>query len=517
MKTIFRSLCAFSAAVLLMAGCCNNSSKWVSGEYSWPYKVENGTIVTKIPERPAGQESALGLTAPKVPVVRVGFVGIRGRGAGAIERWTYIDGTRIVALCDYEQEVAERRQNILKEASLPPAVLYWGPEGYKELCERDDIDLVYIATDWKHHFPIAKYALEHGKHVVSEVPAALTLDEIWQLIDLAESRRLHCMMLENCCYDFFELNSLNMAQHGVFGEIIRVEGAYIHNLTGLWGHYWKEDPSSVMDWRIDYNQKHRGDVYPTHGLGPVAQVLNIHRGDRMKTLVAMDTKAVNGPAWVAEQTGKPCEDFKNGQNTTTLIRTENDKVIEIQHEVTTPRPYNRLYQLDGTKGFANKYPVSFYAMEKDQYESLGLKSDKSFGHDDFLPAEERAALEAKYRHPIVTKYEEVAKRVGGHGGMDFIMDCRLVYCLQHGLPLDMDVYDLAEWCCLGELGAMSMDKGCLPVAVPDFTRGNWNVKNGFSHAYASPEEEVAVEKASAEFTSRLKEEGKAYWSSHADK
>ena len=133
-------------------------------------------------------------------------------------------------------------QNILKEASLPPAVLYWGPEGYKELCERDDIDLVYIATDWKHHFPIAKYALEHGKHVVSEVPAALTLDEIWQLIDLAESRRLHCMMLENCCYDFFELNSLNMAQHGVFGEIIRVEGAYIHNLTSLWGHYWKEDP-----------------------------------------------------------------------------------------------------------------------------------------------------------------------------------------------------------------------------------------------------------------------------------
>ena len=272
-----------------------------------------------------------------------------------------------------------------------------------------------------------------------------------------------------------------------------------------------------MDWRIDYNQKHRGDVYPTHGLGPVAQVLNIHRGDRMKTLVAMDTKAVNGPAWVAEQTGKPCEDFKNGQNTTTLIRTENDKVIEIQHEVTTPRPYNRLYQLDGTKGFANKYPVSFYAMEKDQYESLGLKSDKSFGHDDFLPAEERAALEAKYRHPIVTKYEEVAKRVGGHGGMDFIMDCRLVYCLQHGLPLDMDVYDLAEWCCLGELGAMSMDKGCLPVAVPDFTRGYWNVKDGFTHAFASPEEEAEVEKASADFTSRLKEEGKAYWSSHADK
>ncbi|MBQ6086604.1 MAG: Gfo/Idh/MocA family oxidoreductase [Bacteroidales bacterium] len=515
MKRFFTIISAAALlALMLSSGCCK-SAKWQTGDYSWPYKIENGTIVTLVPERPAGQESALGLIAPKVPVVRVGFVGIRNRGAGAIDRWTYIEGTQIVALCDYEESVAKERQNILKRADLPPAALYWGPEGYKELCERDDIDLVYIATDWKHHFPIAKYALEHGKHVVSEVPAALTLDEIWQLINLAESKRLHCMMLENCCYDFFELNSLNMAQQGVFGEILRVEGAYIHNLTSLWGGYWKEDPNSVMDWRIDYNLKHRGDIYPTHGLGPVAQVLNIHRGDRMKTLVAMDTKAVNGPKWVSEQTGEPCEGFRNGENTTTLIRTENEKVIEIQHEVTSPRPYNRLYQLDGTKGFANKYPVSFYALEKEQFESLGLKSDKSFGHDDFLPVEERAALEAKYRHPIVTKYEEVAKKVGGHGGMDFIMDCRLVYCLQHGLPLDMDVYDLAEWCCLAELGAMSMDLGNLPVAVPDFTRGNWDRQQGFRHAFASPEEEAAAEKASAEFTAKLKEEGRAYWAGPA--
>lgn len=174
--------------------------------FDWPYQTVNGTIVTQTPERPAGQQSALGLTTPKLKIVRVGFVGLGMRGPDAVRRFTHINGTQVMALCDHERNRAEACNNILREASMPPAEVYYGEEGYKKLCERKDIDLVYIATDWLHHFTVAKYAMEHGKHVAIEVPSAMNLREIWQLIDLSEQKRLHCMMLENCCYDFFELN-----------------------------------------------------------------------------------------------------------------------------------------------------------------------------------------------------------------------------------------------------------------------------------------------------------------------
>ncbi len=476
----------------------------------WEWK--NGTIVVKSPERPAGQKSAIGLTAPKLEVVRVGFVGLGMRGPGAVERFTYIPGTQIVALCDYEASRAERCQEYLKKASMPKAAIYSGENGYEELCKREDIDLVYIAADWLHHFPVAKCALENGKHVAIEVPSAMNLQECWDLINLSESTRKHCFILENSSYDWFEMNALNMAQNGVFGEVIRAQGAYIHNLAPFWDHYWKNGENDKLGWRLDYNMRHRGDVYATHGLGPVAQALDIHRGDRMATLVAMDTKSVVGAELVKERTDSVCNNFRNGDHTTTLIRTANGKVIEIQHNVMTPQPYNRLYQLTGTKGFANKYPVAGYALDAAQLAASGVqpKVDDLNSHG-FLPEAEKTALEAKYQHPILKKYGEMAKEVGGHGGMDFIMDSRLIYCLQNGLPLDMDVYDLAEWCCLAELGEISMDNGCAAVEFPDFTRGEWNVVKGYRHAYATPEEEAAsMEKAKA-FTAQLKERGAKEW------
>lgn len=486
--------------------------------FDWPYKVVNGTIVTDVPQRPAGQGTALNLTTPKLPIVRVGFVGLGMRGPDAVRRWTYIRGTEVVALCDHERERAEACNKILKEASMPAAAVYAGEEGYKELCERKDIDVVYIATDWLHHFIVAKYALEHGKHVAIEVPSAMNMREFWELINLSEKKQLHCMMLENCCYDFFELNSLNMAQHGVFGEVLYVQGAYRHDLSPFWDAYWKNGKDDKLGWRLDYNQKYRGDVYATHGLGPVAQVLDIHRGDRMKTLIAMDTKSVNGKYWVEKMSGKKCDNFANGDHTTTLISTENGKVIEIHHNTMTPQPYNRMYQLTGTHGFANKYPIEGYALSGSEMKKSGVtpSADDLSGHS-YLPAADRKALEKKYESPIISRYEKLAKEVGGHGGMDFIMDSRLVYCLQHGLPMDMDVYDLAEWCCLAELGAISMDNGNKPVEVPDFTRGHWNEVKGYRHAYATPEEEAAQDKVAAEFTAKLKEKGAKYWAKQAKK
>ncbi|MBR4756936.1 MAG: Gfo/Idh/MocA family oxidoreductase [Bacteroidales bacterium] len=434
-------------------------------------------IKVKVPARPAGQENVIGLTVPAMDTVRVGFVGLGMRGTGAVPRYTYIPGVKIVALCDVVPENVERSQKTLEDRGFPRAAEYSGDtEVYKQLCERDDIDLVYICTDWIHHAEVALYAMEHGKNVACEVPAATSLDEIWALIDMSEKTRKHCMMLENCCYDFFELSCLSMAQAGLFGEVLHVEGSYLHCLDPFWDKYWN-------NWRLDFNQAHKGDVYPTHGLGPICQVLNIHRGDRFKTLVAMETKSVNGIKAVERKTGEKCENFENGDETSTMITTENGKTILVEHDVMTPRPYSRMYQIVGTDGYAGKYPIQQICLRGSQL--VENPSVEDLNTEKHLSAEEIAAFQEKYRNPILTpELEALAKEVGGHGGMDFIMDYRLIYCLRNGLPLDMDVYDLAEWCCLADLGALSIRNGNMPVEVPDFTRGAWNQVQGFSYAFA---------------------------------
>ncbi len=451
-----------AATLLLAASCASDKSA--------------GPIKVKVPARPAGQENVIGLTVPAMDTVRIGFVGLGARGPYAVDRYTYIPGVKIVALCDVVPDNVEKVQKALENRGFPRAAGYSGDtEVYKQLCERDDIDLVYICTDWVHHTPIALYAMEHGKNVACEVPMATSLEEIWALINMSEKTRKHCMMLENCCYDFFEMSCLTMAQAGVFGDILHVEGSYLHYLDPYWGGYWN-------NWRLDFNQKHKGDVYPTHGLGPIAQVLGIHRGDRFKTLVAMDTKPSNGPRAVKRMTGQNGDDFQNGDETSTMIRTENGKTILIEHDVLTPRPYDRMYQIVGSHGFAEKYPVERIVLRADQLQENPASEDLS---EKLLNAEEMAQLQQKYRSPILTpELEELAKKVGGHGGMDFIMDYRLIYCLRNGLPLDMDVYDMAEWCCLAELGAISIEHGSMPVEVPDFTRGAWNQLKGFSYALA---------------------------------
>lgn len=490
------------------------SAQSLSPSTKWHWN--EGQIVVDSPARPAGQQSALGLTVPKVHNVRVAFVGLGMRGHEAVARWTYIPGIEIVALCDYEQKRAERCQEYLKKADLPPASIYYGAEGYKELCKRPDIDLVYVATDWDHHFPVAKCALENGKNAAIEVPSVMNLEQCWDLINLVEKNRKHCMILENCCYDWFEMNALNMAQHGVFGELLHGEGAYIHNLDSFWDYYWKNpEKSPKLGWRMQYNMESRGDVYATHGLGPVAQAFNIHRGDRMKTLVSMDTKAVHGPDYVEAKTGARPTNFRNGDHTTTLIRTEEGKVIEIQHQVMSPRPYDRLYQLSGTKGFANKYPVEGFALDAKGMKDAGVapKADNLSSHS-FMSEKDKQALEEKYQSPILKKYGKMAKEVGGHGGMDFIMDSRLAYCLQNGLPLDMDVYDLAEWCSLAELGSLSLDHKCASVAFPDFTRGHWNEVKGFKHAFAPAEQEAVSAKLADAVTATQKAAAAKAWADY---
>ena len=496
-----KKLLSFACAILMALGMNTATAQSLSPSTKWHW--DKGQLVVETPERPAGQEHVVGLRAEKLPVVRVAFVGLGMRGPWAVNRFSHIPGVQIVALCDYERERAEDCQKYLKARGLLPADIYSGEKGYEEVCKREDVDLVYVATDWNHHFPVAKLALENGKHAAIEVPSAMNLEQCWELIDLSEKTRKHCMILENCCYDYYEMNALAMAQAGVFGEILRAEGAYIHNLDEYWEAYWKDPDGSDPDglgWRLKYNKENRGDLYATHGLGPVAQCMNIHRGDRFTTLVAMDTKSVHGKACVEKRTGRTCDEFRNGDHTTTLMRTAQGKVVEIQHNVMSPQPYNRLFKLTGTKGYATKYPEPHIALDKAQLQESGVapQMDNISSHG-FLPEAEYDELMKKYYHPILTKYGEIGREMG-HGGMDFVMDSRLVYCLQNGLPLDMDVYDMAEWCALGELGALSMDNNSASVAFPDFTRGYWELQKGYRHAYASPEDEAQAENAAAAYT-----------------
>ena len=500
-------LFSLAFAAMLSLGFQSANAQSLSPTTKWHWS--KGKIVIETPQRPEGQKDVLGLALPKKKVVRIGLVGLGMRGPGAVENFSLIPGVQVVALCDYEEKRAVKQNERLRKNGLAPAVVYYGEKGYEALCKRPDIDLVYIATDWEHHAIVAKCALENGKNVADEVPSAMNLQECWDLINLAEQKQLNCMILENCCYDWFEMRTLNMAQHGVFGEILRAQGAYIHNLDDFWDYYWKNPNGSDPDqlgWRLKYNKENRGDLYATHGLGPVAQALDIHRGDRMKTLVSMDTKSVHGKELVEKKTGKPCTEFRNGDHTTTLIRTEGEKVIELQHDVMNPQPYNRLYQLTGTRGFANKYPVEGYAVDASQLKATGNqpKVDDLSTHS-FMPDEQRKALEEKYESPILKKFGKLAKEVGGHGGMDFVMCARLIYCLQNGLPLDMDVYDLAEWCAIAELSAISLDNDCSPVTFPDFTRGLWNKEKGYRHAYATPEQEAATEATANAYTKAYKE------------
>jgi predicted dehydrogenase len=414
--------------------------------------------------RPAGQEHVLQLATDPIPVVRIAFIGVGNRGYAAVRRYVFLEDVEIKVLCDLTNEKVDRSQQFLASRNFPPAEEYVGEDAWKEVCERDDIDLVYICTDWLSHTPIAVYAMEQGKHVAIEVPAATTVDECWELVDTAEKTRRHCMMLENCCYDFFELNTLNMAQNGVFGEIVHGEGAYIHDL--------RRHLDSQRSWRTKFYETYTGNPYPTHGLGPICQVMNIHRGDKMNYLVSVSSNQVGITTYLKDNFGtdspEAAKTYELGDMNTTIIKTEKGKTIMVQHDVTSPRPYSRLHAISGTSGFAQKYPIEGIALDPDAHQ--------------FLRKEAYDNLMKEYEHPFITEIGEVAKQVGGHGGMDFIMDYRLIYCLKNGLPLDQDVYDAAEWSCLVELCNLSAKKGGMPVKIPDFTRGDWNKIEGLQFA-----------------------------------
>ena len=284
-----------------------------------------------------------GYTAPRLETVRVGFIGLGQRGPSHMRALAKLEGVKIKALCDIRTEFANRAKQRIEGTEHSPEVYSGNSESWKKLCDRNDIDLVYIATPWDMHTPMAVYAMEQGKHVCIEVPAAVTLDECWQLVETSERTKKHCMMMENCCYDFFELLTLNMARDNFFGEVLHGEGAYIHNLLGL---NFKKDGGYWEMWRLRENIKRNGNLYPTHGLGPICQIMNINRGDRLDYLESRSGKdfsmglkakelAAEDPFYAPYANGH----FRGNMNITNIV-TGKGKTITLYHDVSSPNAYS---------------------------------------------------------------------------------------------------------------------------------------------------------------------------------
>lgn len=396
--------------------------------------------------------------APPLKRIRIGFVGVGSRGTWAVHRISLIPGVEISAICDSNPERLDENRAWLKEKGFSSAKEFGGDEGWRDLCDWGGIDVVYACTPWEMHVPVAVAAMKAGKHALVEVPAAMTVEDCWKLVETSEATHRHCMMLENCCYGENEMLALNLCRRGLLGDLVYGEAGYLHDCRSAL--------KSTDRWRLTWYEQHQGNLYPTHGLGPVAQCLDINRGDRFDYLVSVETKAAGLAAY-----GRgifPADDWRHdvkllsGDVNNTLIRTVNGKSIFLGYSVHTPRPYSRINTVSGTKGIFMDYPLRI-AFEK----MIGDKSVHKF--DEKTTAEIRET----YRHPMWRTAGAIAEKVGGHGGMDFIMDLRWIYCLQNGLPLDMDVYDLASWSCLCELTERSVRNRAETVDVPDFTRGAW--------------------------------------------
>ena len=398
--------------------------------------------------------------------VRVGVIGVGSRGVGAVERICQIPGCEVTAISDINPKMLDRTQDRLKKLGARPAK-EWSrngdEDGWKGLCDSDVCDVVYSVTPRPLHCPINVYAMAHGKHVLQEVPGAFSLDECWETVEAAEKYRRHCMMLENCTYGEYEMLALNLVKKGKLGEIVQAEVGYQHDQRSL-----QYKPHDGRFWRIKRHMEQHGNYYPTHGLVPAGRCLDINRGDRFEYIVSMETKSAS-----FEQFGRdnfPADDWRHsakmvkGDINMSMLRTAKGKILTLKHNVCTPCPYDRGNMYLGTNGIYRSYPSLLMAWEE--------KTGDGGAHD-YFSAEKSEKIRKEFRHPFWKVAGEIARKVGGHGGMDFIMDLRWAYCLQQGLPLDTDVYDLASWCAVSELSERSARNRSRSIDIPDFTGGLW--------------------------------------------
>ncbi|MCX6551737.1 MAG: Gfo/Idh/MocA family oxidoreductase [Acidobacteria bacterium] len=387
--------------------------------------------------------------------VRIGYVGVGLQGSSHVQNLLHIPGVEIRAVCDIVPEKVARVQQWVVDAGQPKPEGYAnGPEDFKRLCHRNDLDLVYTATPWEWHVPVCVAAMEAGKHAATEVPAAYTIEDCWRLVETAERTHKHCIQMENCCYDRPEMLCLNLVKKGLLGEILHAEAGYCHDLRAI-----KFENKDEGLWRLAHSISRNGNLYPTHGLGPVAQCLDINRGDRFDYLVSVSSPSRGLQAYAANTFGatdsRATRTYKLGDVNVSLIQTALGKVITLYHDTNLPRPYSRIHHVQGTQGLFEKYPNRVYV------EGRG-KNDQ---WDDLAAYQE-------FDHPL-WKTEGDRAKGAGHGGMDYLEDYRLISALRNGQPLDMDVYDAAAISAVTPLSEQSVARRGAPMAFPDFMKGRW--------------------------------------------
>jgi len=394
--------------------------------------------------------------ADPIDIVRVGFVGVGGMGGAHVRNFLGLEGIEIVALCDIDSARNEEVSSWVTDDGRAPPVMYGRHEtDFVRMCETEDLDLVFTATPWEWHVPVCVSAMENGKHAATEVPATYTTDDCWRLVEYAEKYRKHCVMMENCNYDRPEMMVFHMARLGLFGDILHAECGYLHDLREI-----KFSEVGEGLWRRAHSMVRDGNLYPTHGLGPVANVMDINRGDQFEYLVSMSSPSQGLQEWAManypENHLKRRERYVLGDVNTTMIKTVRGRTIYLSHDTNLPRPYSRIHMVQGTKGLFQGYPHRVHIE--------GL----SPGHEwqDWMD------LRDKYDHPLWKDLEEQSEGAG-HGGMDFIEDYRLVKCLREGKPTDMNVYDAAAMSVITPLSEWSVANRSRPIDVPDFTRGRW--------------------------------------------
>ncbi|MDR2862449.1 MAG: Gfo/Idh/MocA family oxidoreductase [Puniceicoccales bacterium] len=424
--------------------------------------------ISTVRPRPPGQKPVHALTTAPTAKIRVGVIGLN-RGMGHVNDLSALDFVEVTALCDLRRERAERAARRVKERRGNTPEIYAGSESaWEQLVAREDLDAVYVATPWEWHAPMCLKALELGKHVFVEVSAAVTVDECWALVDASERAQRHCVILENCCYGENELFILNLVRNGVFGDLHHAECAYIHDLRGVLFQLGSEG-----DWRREYHKRFDGNLYPTHGLGPICQSLGIGRGDQFKFLVSTSSpergltrhllkKNPNGGRHAGEK-------YLCGDMNTSLVKTERGLTIMVQHDVVSPRPYSRINALCGTEATFFDYPARL-ALDTPRKYGLSAK-----GSGAWLNAADMQKMRNRFTHPLIRGLAASAKGAG-HGGMDFVMNYRLMDCLRRGWTPDMTVYDAAAWSSLLEISTRSVAAGSAPVPIPDFTRGAWKTQ-----------------------------------------
>jgi hypothetical protein len=394
--------------------------------------------------------------APPIETVRIGFVGVGLQGSSHVRNLLRIEGCRVAAVCDIRAERTDWAVKAITDAGHPvPAVYNRGPRDFERLCQVEDLDLVYTATPWEWHVPVMLAAMANGKHAATEVPAAMSFDDCWALVEAAEKYRRHAVMMENCNYDRMELMVFNMSRQGVFGELLHAEGGYLHDLRAI-----KFEHRNEGLWRRAWSMKLDGNLYPTHGLGPLANCLDINRGDRLDYLVSMSGPSRGLHDWAREhfppEAPERRERYVLGDVNTSLIKTVQGRTIVVQHCTNLPRPYSRIHMLQGTRGLFEGYPHRGYIEGRGKL-------------DEWVAAEQ---LLREFEHPLWSDMQ--ARSTGaGHGGMDFIEDYRLIKCLREGAPTDMNVYDAATLSAVLEASVRSTGNRSRPVDLPDFTRGRW--------------------------------------------